>query len=177
MNQNYNRQVGLVDIQSFRDNTIAIVGCGAIGSYVASSLAKMGLTNFNLYDFDKIEVHNLPNQFFKEKDVGKYKVDITAKNMADFNKEVFINVFQSKIEDSKFPLNAQIVVSCVDDMEVRKYIFNECKTKKVQLLIDCRMGGLQGQIYSVDMTNKKEVSNYEKTLFSEEEAVQMKTVK
>ncbi len=82
MNQNYNRQVGLVDIQSFRDNTIAIVGCGAIGSYVASSLAKMGLTNFNLYDFDKIEVHNLPNQFFKEKDVGKYKVNITAKNMA-----------------------------------------------------------------------------------------------
>ena len=36
------------------------------------------------------------------------------------------------------------------------------------------MGGLQGQIYSVNMTNKKEVSNYEKTLFSEEEAVQIR---
>lgn len=165
----YQRQTGIVDIQEFRDNSIAIVGCGAIGSYVATSLAKMGLTKFCLYDFDKVEPHNLPNQFFKEKDIGKLKVDATIDAMFDFNRDVEIHAFRNKVEDAEFPLDAKIVISCVDDMETRKYIFNKCK-KDVQLFIDCRMGGLQGQIYSIDMTKKREIKNYEKTLFNNDEA-------
>ena len=171
----YSRQIGLVDTQDFKDNTISIVGCGAIGSYVASSLAKMGLTKFCLYDFDKVEPHNLPNQFFKEKDIGKYKVDATIKAMSDFNSSISILAFNNKVEDVGFPLDAKIVISCVDSMEVRKYIFEKSKKKKgVQLFIDCRMGGLQGQVYLVDMTSKKEIKNYEKSLFSSAEAVQIR---
>ena len=168
----YQRQIGLVDIESFKDNAISIIGCGAIGSYVASSLAKMGLTKFILYDFDKIEAHNLPNQFFKEKDIGKYKINATIKTMSEFNSSIEIIAFNNKVEDVGFPLDAKIVISCVDSMEVRKYIFEESKKSKgVQLFIDCRMGGLQGQVYLIDMTKKKEIKNYEKSLFSEEEAV------
>ena len=168
----YRRQVGLVDIESFKDNIISIVGCGAIGSYVASSLAKMGLTKFILYEFDKVESHNLPNQFFKEKDIGKSKVHATIKAMGDFNSSVEIIAFENKVEDVGFPLDAKIVISCVDNMKIRKYIFEKSKKKKnVQLFIDCRMGGLQGQVYLVDMTNKKEIKNYEKSLFDDSEAV------
>ncbi len=175
MKANYRRQSGIVDIESFRDNPISIVGCGAIGSYVASSLAKMGLTNFHLYDFDKVEAHNLPNQFFKESDVGKLKVDATYEAMIDFNSDVGVIGYTKKVEKSAFPLDAKIVISCVDVMEVRKYLFEKCKkSKDVQLFIDCRMGGLQGQVYVVDLTNKKEIANYEKSLFSNEEAVQLR---
>ncbi len=169
----YQRQVGIVDVEEFRDNSIAIVGCGAIGSFVAISLAKMGLTKFHLYDFDKVEAHNLPNQFFKEKDIGRNKVQAIANAMTDFNRDVEIKGFLNRVEDSRFPLDTRIVISCVDNMKVRKYIFNKCK-KDVQLFIDCRMGGLQGQIYSVDMTKKKEIKNYEKSLFSNEEASEIR---
>jgi len=56
-------------------------------------------------------------------------------------------------------------------MKSRKEIFEECKkSKDVQLFIDTRMGGLQGQLYCVDMSKKKEIKNYEKTLFKDEAA-------
>ena len=72
-------------------------------------------------------------------------------------------------------LNTHIVISCVDKMKVRKEIFDVCKDNdKVQLFIDTRMAGLQGQIYTVDMTNKQEIKNYEKTLFGDDEAVQQR---
>ena len=43
---------------------IHIIGCGATGSWVALMLAKMGISNITCWDFDKVEEHNLPNQFF-----------------------------------------------------------------------------------------------------------------
>ena len=171
----YLRQDGIVNLKTYKENIISIVGCGAIGSYVATSLAKMGLTNFHLYDFDKVEPHNLPNQFFKESDIGQLKVNATYKAMKSFNSNILVQSSMVKVEETKFPYDSRIVVSCVDSMETRKYLFEKCKKKnKVQLFIDCRMGGLQGQVYLVDMTDKKEVKNYEKSLFKSSEAVELK---
>lgn len=164
----YYRQSGIIDIKSLRDNEITIIGCGAIGSFVATSLAKMGLTKFSLYDFDKIELHNLPNQFFREKDIGKFKVDVTEELMKEFNDECVITKHK-KYNGKK--LNSSIVVSCVDDMEVRKKIFDNCKSK---LFIDTRMGGLQGQVYVVDMSKKDRIKKYKETLFGQGEASQLR---
>ena len=154
----YQRQTGIIDIEKFRDNEITIVGCGANGSFIGISLAKMGLTKFKLYDFDSVEIHNLPNQFFSWKDIGKKKVSVTARYMKHFNRLVEIEKFNRFDKDNI--LNTHIVISCVDKMKVRKEIFDVCKDNdKVQLFIDTRMEGLQGQIYTVDMTNKQEIKN------------------
>ena len=41
---------------------IHIIGCGAIGSILAFSLAKLGLTKIVLYDEDVVEDKNVANQ-------------------------------------------------------------------------------------------------------------------
>jgi molybdopterin/thiamine biosynthesis adenylyltransferase len=92
--------------------------------------------------------------------------------MLEFNADVEVDERHKKFS-SKDRLNlSQIVISCVDTMAARKTIFETClKCKSVQLFIDTRMAGLQGQVYSVDMNNKKEIANYKKTLFGDDEAV------
>ena len=71
---NYQRHIVLIDIEKFRDNSIAIIGCGAIGSFVAISLAKMGLTQFHLYDFDEVEPNDIED--YLEDDIDdKYYYD------------------------------------------------------------------------------------------------------
>ncbi len=171
---NYQRQTGIINIKRFRDNEIAIIGCGAIGSFLGMSLAKMGLTKFVLVDFDRVESHNLPNQFFKEEDLGVRKSVATYNNMHDFNSDVQIKARGSKFKPYDIK-NSHIVVSCVDSMKVRKQIFNACKkNKNIQLFIDTRMGGLEGQIYFIEMNKKKEIKNYEKTLFTDEQASQLR---
>ena len=50
---------------------IHIVGCGSVGSTVAENLARCGVTKITLYDFDKVEPHNIANQMFDQNDVGE----------------------------------------------------------------------------------------------------------
>jgi len=169
MAKRYDRQIGIINVNDYQENKIAIIGCGAVGSYVAVSLAKMGLQKFALYDFDKVEEHNLPNQFFTESDIGLRKAKATRDWMQEFNEEVEVETF-GEYKGQK--LDSQIVICCVDKMKARKVVFDACKRDKVQLFIDTRMAGLQGQVYNVDMTSKKRVALYEETLFTDEEAVQ-----
>ncbi len=168
----YERQTGIIDIKDFRENKITIVGCGAIGSFMGISLAKMGLVDFTLYDLDTVEPHNVPNQFFGLKDVGKNKAVVTAEYMKMFNNEV--NITRLSMFTKQKEIETPIVISCVDKMEVRKWIFDACKKSDAQLFIDTRMGGLEGHIYFVDMTDKNEIVNYEKSLFTDEQAVKLK---
>ena len=61
------------------DARIHIVGCGSVGSTIAENLARCGVTKMTLWDFDKVEAHNIVNQMFRQQDVGKLKVDAKGK--------------------------------------------------------------------------------------------------
>lgn len=54
---------------------VTIIGAGAIGSRIYAALVELGVPNITVYDFDKVEGHNLPNQIFGHADVGEYKID------------------------------------------------------------------------------------------------------
>lgn len=58
-------------------DTIHIIGCGSVGATVAECLARFGLTNFKLYDFDVVEPHNLANQIFTTDHLYKPKTEST----------------------------------------------------------------------------------------------------
>lgn len=167
----YDRQIGIINILEYSDNSITIVGCGAVGSFAALALAKMGIMHFELYDHDTVELHNIPNQLFSHHHIGKHKVEATAVELKLHSKPASIVRRPIKF-DSQF-INSQIVLCSVDTMAARKKVFAAAKkSKMVQLFFDTRMAGLQAQLYTIDMKDKKEVKYYESTLFSDEEAVQ-----
>jgi len=169
--ERYKRQVALVNIREYIDNQVTIIGCGAIGSFVGISLAKMGLEKFELWDGDAIEEHNLPNQFFEECDIGNNKAAMTKTHMKSYNIDIDIKCVESFFQEEI--IRGHIVICSVDTMRARQDIFNACKRcKNVQLFIDTRMSGLQGQLYTIDMTDDEEIMFYEKTLFTDSEAVQ-----
>lgn len=57
------------------DDGITIIGAGAIGSKVWSILVELGLTNLQVFDFDKVEGHNINNQLYVPEDIGDLKVN------------------------------------------------------------------------------------------------------
>ena len=56
------RQLDIADPSRFKDKPITVVGAGGIGAATVVALAKTGFENITVYDFDKIEDHNFPNQ-------------------------------------------------------------------------------------------------------------------
>lgn len=62
------------NLTSILDKRIAILGCGAIGSNLAISLARRGFRQFRLVDNDRIDEHNISTQPWSEQDLGSLKV-------------------------------------------------------------------------------------------------------
>ena len=63
------------DIADLSGVEFHIVGCGAIGSSVATQLARLGGNIFWLYDFDKVGIENVGVSQYIDSDIGKPKVN------------------------------------------------------------------------------------------------------
>lgn len=168
-NAHLTRQLDLID-PGLLNESITIIGAGAIGSFTALSLAKMGFENITVYDFDKIEVENMNAQFYRFKDIGKPKVQALKELVYDFT-EVEINAKNEKYESGQFP---GIVISAVDNMAVRKLIWNNHAeiALKTKLIVDGRMAAETALVYAMNPLSPKDVLSYEKTLYSDQNAVE-----
>ena len=164
----YLRQSGIYDPLK-NSQPVTLIGCGGIGSFAAVALAKLGIKKMTLYDDDKIEFHNLPNQMFKVNGSnGKRKVYEVADLCTDFSDDVTVEPHADKFKDQQV---SGIVISGVDSMESRKVIWEKIKfNPAVGLYIDARIGGQGIRVLTVNPLNKKAVKDYEKSLHTDDEA-------
>ena len=80
----YSRQNEIFNNETFFPRQYKLLGCGATGSWVTIMLAKMGVSNVTCWDFDKVEEHNLPNQFFDKHALGAYKSEELVEICSNF---------------------------------------------------------------------------------------------
>jgi hypothetical protein len=165
----YWRQLDLFSPDNFGDKEVHIVGVGATGSYVAYQLAKMGVKNIHVWDYDDVEPHNLPNQIYRLKDVGRSKVNALA--------EIIEEATGIKIT----PHNAAVVGGTqlkgiifllVDGMDIRKDIWQGSLKFKlpVELMIETRMAIDNGRVYTIKPSRPADIKMWESTLYSDDEA-------
>jgi hypothetical protein len=150
------------------EHPVTIIGAGATGSWLALALAKLGIENITVWDFDVIEEHNVPNQAYRLKDVGISKVAAlnglllrTINQPIKFHHEPFTN-----------QRLAGIIFLMVDSMKTRKEIWDASIKMKsaVKLLIEPRMGLDVARVYNVDPCDLTHVKEYENTYYDDDVA-------
>jgi molybdopterin/thiamine biosynthesis adenylyltransferase len=129
MDDKYIRQQELVNQEKLAGLHIAIVGCGAVGSFTALSLCKMGIGQLTLIDHDKVSVENLPNQFYRDSDLGKKKVDACSDLIRQFDRQISMITLGWPFIKQK--LEADVVIAAVDSMEVRKRIWTAVNSQRL----------------------------------------------
>ena len=161
----YTRQADLVDSRIF-ETPITVIGAGGIGSFTTLALAKMGFQEIYVFDPDKVEGHNLPNQFYCTMDIGSYKVTSLACIVKDFTGVSILPT--TTIWDKSLPLPIGVVISAVDTMKVRSELYNALNATKC-ILIDGRMGGHQLEVRTCNMGKVEDKKMYKKTLWKDSE--------
>lgn len=161
------RHMELFDPYTF-DTPVTIIGAGATGSWLALSLAKLGITNITVWDFDIVEEHNIPNQAFGQYNVNELKV-LALYEQIKQQTGTEIKVKTQKFTDQRL---TGYVFLMVDSMKARKDIWdNSIKMKSsVKLLVEPRMGLSEGRIYNVIPTDPTHIKRYEDCWYSDEEA-------
>lgn len=148
---------------------INVIGVGGIGSFTVLALTKMGFHNIRVWDYDDVSVENLNAQFYRDKDIGRPKVDALRDIVYEFT-GINISILYSKFNSKVDSLNG-IVISSVDSMKSRMDIWVKCKGSIcVRLFIDPRMGAEQAAIYAALPTNKEDRKRYEDSLHDDSEA-------
>lgn len=143
---------------------IKVFGVGTLGSFITFCLAKCGFKDIEVYDFDKVEEHNIPNQLYRPEDIGMLKVDSLKSIIKQFTgiEIVTKNVKIDKDTILDFDLNTVFIVA-FDTLEARKIVYEKLKEFSV-VLIDSRLGGEEYNIQCIDLSNEKERLIYEKSL-------------
>lgn len=150
---------------------IHIIGCGAIGSTVAENLARFGLTKITLYDFDKVEPHNIANQMFTQEDVGKMKVEAVAEYLRKINPDITENLVLMPNGYTNQRLSGYVFL-CVDNIDLRRQIAQSCVGNPfIKGMFDFRMRLTDAQHYAAAWNDEKMVESFLKSMaFSHEEA-------
>jgi len=101
---------------------VLVVGIGGIGSWIVEMLARMGVKKIGVLDYDRVEIHNLTRQNYREKDVGSLKVDTLEERVREINSKVMVEKFNEiKLEYFK---KFDLFFDCVDNIDT-KYLLNE----------------------------------------------------
>lgn len=151
---------------------IHIVGCGSVGSTIAENLARCGITKMTLYDFDKVESHNVHNQMFDERHIGMTKVDALASILKDINPEIErdLKLVPEGWTDQKM---SGYIFLAVDSIDIRKEIVDKhFNDMNVRAVFDVRTLLTGAQHYAADWMDLKMKKNLVASMgFTHEEAM------
>src|SRR5467141_1844566 len=135
LEERYSRQilfrgVGAEGQRRLAEARVAMVGCGATGSAVASLLARSGVGTIRIVDRDYVEPSNLQRQsLFDESDAADSlpKAIAAARKISAFNSQI---VVEARVADL-MPANvesllggAQLILDGTDNFETR-YLLND----------------------------------------------------
>jgi len=125
----FSRVKGIFDSAILTPKTVGVVGLGSGGSVCALEIAKCGVGNFILVDFDRLKSHNVSRHVCGLADVGRFKTRAVRDAILQHNPQAVIRCYEVDICDDA-DLMDQIIDECdlmivATDSGLSKYLINE----------------------------------------------------
>lgn len=129
----YSRSKGILEVDILSNKRVMIIGLGSFGSQIAVELAKAGVGEFALFDFDKVELHNLARHTCTIKDLGRLKTNAIKDAVIGKNKLAKVDLFPINITDHKDLMGEQVskadLIICATDNNASRFYLTQCLLK------------------------------------------------
>jgi adenylyltransferase/sulfurtransferase len=158
MNERYSRQIlfngiGAAGQRRLEQSRALIIGCGALGTAHAESLARAGVGKLRIADRDFVEASNLQRQtMFTERDAAERipKAIAAANHIREINREIEVepeiaDVNHSNIE--RLVKDCDVVLDGTDNFATRYLINDACVKHEINWIYGAAVGS-----YGVTMT-------------------------
>ncbi len=115
-------------MEKLNNSHVLIAGCGGLGNIVSLYLSAAGVHNITLADFDKIDYTNLNRQIaFREKDIGKQKIDALKDILIERNSNCTINLLYDDIDTVEDFSQFDLIIDCLDNSYSKIKLHSKCK--------------------------------------------------
>ncbi|MDX2494318.1 MAG: tRNA threonylcarbamoyladenosine dehydratase [Desulfuromusa sp.] len=146
--------VGAAGLEHLQNASVAVFGIGGVGSYAVEALARGGVGQLILVDYDNVCITNINRQIHALEDtVGRSKVEVMAERCRAINPQIEIitqdRAYRADTSDELLAFQFDYVLDCIDNI-----------TDKLHLLQNCHERGLP-IISSMGAANKLDPSKIE----------------
>ena len=110
---------------------VGIAGLGGLGSNIAAMLARSGVGNLHIVDFDKVDLSNLNRQNYYIDHLGMYKTEAAAKILKSINPYLNITYETTKIDENNAPdifKDIDFICEAFDNAENKAMLINTLLT-------------------------------------------------
>lgn len=163
--EEFSREIKLIGQENFeklKNSKILLFGIGGVGGYVLESLARSGVENITIVDFDTVSESNLNRQIIALKTtIGKYKVDVAKERVNNINPNCNVQAIKEKLTkeniDSFNFKNYDFVIDAIDMVTSKLLIIEKAKKENVGV-ISCmgtgnKLDATKLQICDISKTN------------------------
>ena len=151
------KNIGALGQKKILSSKVLIIGMGGLGSPAADFLARSGIGTLGIVDHDIISLSNLHRQsLYDEKDINKSKVKIAKKKLNKINSKVRVNIFNFKLDKTKFEKiikNYEYIIDGTDNFK-SKFLINDLCLKHKKYLVTGAISKFDGHIFTFNFKNK-----------------------
>lgn len=114
---------------------VAVFGLGGVGGFCAEALARSGVGELTLVDFDKVSVSNINRQIIAlHSTVGKTKTELFEARLKDINPEIKLNVITDFYTEEFDFSGIDFTADAIDSMRSKINLLCRCYELKLPII-------------------------------------------
>lgn len=135
----FSRVSMLIDINQLKNKTVAIVGIGGVGGYVAESLARSGVGKLILVDYDVVDETNINRQIIAlHSTIGKEKVSLMEERIHDICEDTQVVSYRIMYgEENRYDIFSKKIDFLVDACDIvrsKQILITECLNRGIPFI-------------------------------------------
>ena len=139
------RLVGDNTMKGLFQTHVMIIGIGGVGSWAAESLARSGVGQITVVDFDEVCITNANRQLHAIQGmVGKKKAEVMAERLRKINPQAKVNVvaefYNAESSESILGLKPDFIVDAIDNLTAKTHLLSTCRERGIKIITSAGSG-------------------------------------
>ncbi len=131
--------IGLDGLEILKNTRVAVFGLGGVGSYTVEALARAGVGDLSLFDYDTIDISNINRQIpALTSTVGALKTEVEKARIEDINPDALIRIHTVRVDGANLPeflsWGYDFVVDAIDMVTSKIALIEQCHQLKIPIV-------------------------------------------
>lgn len=128
-----------------KNKVVFVFGLGGVGGFALEALARSGVENFTIVDFDEVSDSNINRQIIAlNSTVGQKKAELFTQRLLDINPNIKVNsicdFYNESLKEKIFATKPDYVIDAIDTMRSKIDLLVYCKENNIPVITSMGAG-------------------------------------